>query len=51
MAALDLRALDERLSDGEEKEYWIHLETAAGLDKYPGELISFGLLTGIYSLM
>lgn len=44
MEALDLRALDERLSEGEEMEYWIHLETSAGIDKYPGESISFGLL-------
>lgn len=44
MAALDLNAVDERLSEGEDKEYWIHLGTSAGLDKYPGESISFGLL-------
>ncbi|TLD27465.1 hypothetical protein E2P81_ATG10753 [Venturia nashicola] len=37
MAALDLSALDERLSESEEKEYWIHLDTSARLDKYPAK--------------
>ncbi|KAE9986794.1 hypothetical protein EG327_004163 [Venturia inaequalis] len=37
MEALDLRALDERLTEGEDKEYWIHLDTSAGLDKYPAK--------------
>lgn len=43
MDALDLRALDERLRDGDAKEYWIQLDTSGGIDKYPGELTSFGL--------
>lgn len=37
MAALNLRALNDRLIDEEEKGYWIHMVTSAELDKYPGE--------------
>ncbi|QDS77703.1 hypothetical protein FKW77_003893 [Venturia effusa] len=37
MAALDLRALDERLDEAEEKDYWIHMDTSRGIDKYPAK--------------